>query len=159
MRALIQRVDGARCEVDGRVTGRIGVGLAVLLGIHVGDTDADAAWIAQRLPPLRVFPDDQGRMNLSLLQVLAALGPASGVGVLLVPNFTLCASTGKGHRPGFDRAMPPDRARAMYDQVAARVADAGVPVSTGVFGAHMRVTLTNDGPVTLLLDSADHRPG
>jgi D-tyrosyl-tRNA(Tyr) deacylase len=158
MRALVQRADGARVEVDGRVVGQVGQGLVVLLGIHATDDSRDAQWIAHRLPNLRIFSDAQGRMNRSVLQVLESQGVASGVGVLVVPNFTLCASTGKGHRPGFDQAMPPDRARTLFDEVVAGVAALGVPVATGVFGAHMRVTLTNDGPVTLLLDSAEHRP-
>ncbi len=157
MRALVQRVDGAKVEVEGGVAGRIGTGLAAFIGIHVTDDTADAEWMAHRLPALRIFPDVKGRMNLSVLQVLEQQGVASAVGVLLVPNFTLCASTGRGHRPGFDQAMPPERAKALFEEVVAGVIAAGVPVATGVFGAHMRVTLTNDGPVTLLLDSAEHR--
>lgn len=158
MRALVQRTLHARVDVDDRTIGRIEMGLAVLLGVHASDDSPDAHWIAHRLPHLRVFPDDQGRMNRSVMQILETRGVASGVGILLVPNFTLCASTARGHRPGFDQAMPPERARALFDEVVSGVAALGVPVATGLFGAHMRVTLTNDGPVTLLLDSAEHRP-
>lgn len=159
MRALIQRVDGARVEVGGILQGQIGIGLAVLLGVHASDGPDDLDWMAARIPALRVFPDAQGKMNLSVLQALGQHGVASDAGVLLIPNFTLCASTGKGHRPGFDQAMPPDRAKVMFEKLAVRLAASGVPVATGIFGAHMRVTLTNDGPVTVLLDSAEHRRG
>jgi D-tyrosyl-tRNA(Tyr) deacylase len=147
MLALIQRVAHASVAVDDRTIGSIARGFLVLLGVHRDDTDRDADWIADRIPRLRVFTDDAGKMNLALPQVAGA--------VLVVPNFTLCADASRGNRPSFDAAMPPDRAREMWLAVCARIAAAGVPVEKGEFGAHMHVALENDGPVTILLNSRD----
>lgn len=148
MRALLQRVSHASVTVDDRIVGAIDAGILVFLGVSRDDTDADLQYIADKIPVLRIFHDDEGRMNRSVVDC--------GGSVLLVSQFTLYASTGKGRRPGFDRAAPPDHARSLYEQLAHRLA-AVVPVATGEFGAKMEVNLLNDGPVTIMLDSVDRR--
>lgn len=132
-------------EVDGQVVGRVNHGLVVLLGVAKEDGEADVRFMVEKLPALRIFGDQQGKMNLSIREV--------GGAVLLVSQFTLLGDTAKGRRPGFDRAAPPETARLLYEQVAAGLRGGGLQVDTGVFGAHMRVSLENDGPVTLILDS------
>lgn len=156
MISVVQRVAWARVEVAGRVEASIGVGLMVLVGVHGLDTRADADWTAQRLAGLRVLPDQAGKMNLSVAQLPAPQD--DGASVLLVPNFTLCARTGQGNRPGFADAMAPGPARALFEAVAHRLDGLGVRSRSGVFGADMLVTLANDGPVTVLLNSHDHVP-
>lgn len=145
MKAVIQRVTRASVEVDGRIVGRIGAGLLVLLGVAKGDEERDLLYLVEKLHTLRIFSDDQGKMNRSLVEV--------GGEVLLVSQFTLLGDTTKGRRPGFDRAAAPDEARTWYEQAVTRLRAVGVKVETGVFGAHMQVELLNDGPVTFLLDS------
>jgi D-tyrosyl-tRNA(Tyr) deacylase len=145
MRAVVQRVVRASVEVDGAVVGSTGCGLCVLLGAMQGDTAADARFIAGKLATLRIFTDEQGRMNRSVQDI--------GGGVLLVSQFTLAADTTSGTRPGFSRALEPQAARELCEFVAAELRSAGLPVGQGVFGAHMQVSLLNDGPVTILLDS------
>lgn len=145
MKAVIQRVTGASVEVEGQVVGRIGLGLLVLLGVAKGDEERDIAYLVEKVQTLRIFADDQGKMNRSLIDVGGAL--------LVVSQFTLLGDTAKGRRPGFDLAAPPETARALYEQAVGRLRAAGLPVETGVFGAHMHVELRNDGPVTFLLDS------
>ena len=149
MLTVVQRVARASVTVEGRVVGRIDGGLAVLVGVHRSDEDADVQWMAERLVGLRVFGDESGKMNLSMAQV--------GAGCLLIPNFTLCAQTGKGHRPSFTDAMEPGRAKGMFEMLCLKVAASGVPTGMGVFGADMKVELLNDGPVTVLLDSSVNR--
>lgn len=145
MRALVQRVREASVAVGGETVGAIGPGLLVLLGVRMGDTEVQADWIADKIAALRVFPDDSGRMNRSVLD-------ASGE-VLVVSQFTLYGSLKKGTRPSFSQAAPPEAATALYEYVVARLSDAlGRPVPTGVFGARMEVHLVNDGPVTLMLE-------
>lgn len=144
MRAVVQRVSRARVEVGGEEVGAIERGVLVLVGVADGDTDADLEWLARKLTALRVFPDAEGKMNRSVADV--------GGAALLVSQFTLCADVGKGTRPSFGRAMEPALAQAMFDALVRRVGEA-VPVATGRFGANMQVELTNDGPVTLWLDS------
>ena len=144
MRALLQRVSTARVEVAGEVIGAIGPGLLVLIGVQRADTPDHATRLAQRLLTYRIFDDAAGRMNLDVTQIHG--------GVLLVPQFTLAADTARGRRPGFDPAAPPDQARALFDALVAATRAAHTPVETGRFGAHMAVTLTNDGPVTFLLE-------
>ncbi|WP_447971995.1 D-aminoacyl-tRNA deacylase [Nitrospira sp. Kam-Ns4a] len=154
MRAVIQRVTEAAVEVDGEVVGRIGAGLLVLLGVARGDADADVAWMVEKLATLRIFSDAQGKMNRSIAEAGGAL--------LIVSQFMLLGDTSKGRRPGFDHAAPSDQARALYERVAAGLKARGLPVETGQFGAVMRVSLVNDGPVTLILDSRgglDEGPG
>lgn len=145
MKAVIQRVTRASVEVDGRIVGRIGAGLLVLLGVAKGDEERDLLYLVEKLHTLRIFADDQGKMNRSLVEV--------GGEVLLVSQFTLLGDTTKGRRPGFDRAAAPDEARTWYEQAVTRLRAVGVKVEAGVFGAHMQVELLNDGPVTFLLDS------
>ena len=145
MRAVLQRVSSARVRVDDATVGDIGRGLLVLLGVARGDTAADATAIAAKITALRVFEDDAGRMNLSVADVQG--------GVLVVSQFTLLGDCRGGRRPSYIDAAPPETANALYETVVAAVRQAGVPVATGVFRAHMAVELVNDGPVTLLIDS------
>ncbi len=149
MRIVVQRVTGATLGVvendQEREYARIGAGLVALVGIESGDTDADAAWGADKLANLRIFEDGAGKMNLSVQDV--------GGSALLVPNFTVAGSCRKGRRPSFDGAMAPAEAEPFFDAFCERVRALGVPVETGVFGAHMRVRIENDGPVTIWLDS------
>lgn len=146
MRVVLQRVSSARVTVSGRVTGEIGPGLLLLQGIEPADTTADGEWLAQKITKLRIFADDAGQMNRSVVDV--------GGGILLVSQFTLHASTAKGTRPSFHAAARPEQARPLYELFAAQLATLlGRPVQTGEFGAMMDVALVNDGPVTLLLDS------
>ena len=145
MRAVIQRVREAKVEVDGNIVGQVGPGLLVYLGVGKGDTEADVQFMAEKLANLRIFSDDAGKMNRSVIDI--------GGGVLLVSNFTLHGDCRKGRRPGFDGAADPALADGLYEKVAQLIAQQGVPVAKGVFGAHMHVTSVNDGPVTFLLDS------
>lgn len=145
MIALVQRVSEARVTVDGRVTGQIGRGLLVLLGVHRADTAAEVAWVAKKVANLRVFPDDEGRMNRSLLDV--------GGEALVVSQFTLYGDARKGNRPSFVEAAPPERGEALYQAFVAELERLlGRPVPTGEFGAMMDVQLVNDGPVTLWIE-------
>src|SRR5450432_2802286 len=142
MRAAIQRVREAAVTVDGRTVARIRAGLLVLCGVSPSDSDAEAAWLAHKIVALRIFDDDAGVMNRSVRDI--------GGEVLAVSQFTLHASTRKGARPSYSGAAPPDIARPLFDAfVGALERELGRPVPTGVFGAHMRVALINDGPVTL----------
>ena len=145
MRAHVQRVTRASVEVDGRVVGAIERGLLVLVGVTASDGPADAARLAEKVVRLRCFNDDAGAMNL-------ALGDVSGA-VLAVSQFTLYGDTAKGHRPSFASAAPPEQAERLYRAFVDAVAALGVPVAEGVFRAHMMVSLVNDGPVTLLLET------
>ncbi len=147
MRAIVQRVNHARLTVEGETIAEIGPGLVVLAGIYADDTERDRTFVAEKTANLRVFQDEAGKMNLSVLDV--------GGEVLLAPNFTVAGSTRKGRRPSFDRAMAPEQSRSEFDRLAADLASQGVPVKTGVFGAHMHVLLENDGPVTLVIDSRE----
>ena len=147
MKAILQRVTSASVEVDGTVVGQIGTGLLVLLGVAKGDGEVDCRYLVEKLRTFRIFSDEQGKMNRSLVDI--------GGSVLLVSQFTLLASTANGRRPSFDGAAPPDIAKRLYEQVAADLRAAGTPVEIGVFAAHMRVALVNDGPVTFALDSRD----
>lgn len=146
MRVVLQRVLSARVEVDGQVTGAIGPGLLVLSGFEESDTQTDLAWISSKLTRMRIFPDEAGVMNRSVLD-------ASGE-VLAVSQFTLFASVRKGNRPSWSRAAPPEVARPLFEQFVRQLEiDLGRGVPTGVFGADMKVHLVNDGPVTLFIDS------
>lgn len=149
MKAVIQRVTRASVEVEGEVIGRIDVGLLVLVGIAKEDTEADVRYVADKLVGLRIFSDAEGKMNRSIIDV--------GGQVLIVSQFTLLADTAKGRRPGFERAALPERALNLYEKVISMVRDRGLHVESGRFGAHMRVSLDNDGPVTFLLDSTANR--
>jgi D-aminoacyl-tRNA deacylase len=146
MRAVVQRCRRAQVTVDGQVVGAIDRGLMVLLGAGKGDGEADVAYIVDKLAGLRIFPDADGKMNLSVLDV--------GGGVLVVSQFTLYGDTRKGRRPAFVDALEPVAAEALYERAVAALRAAGVTqVATGVFRADMQVELVNDGPVTILLDS------
>jgi len=145
LRALIQKVSQARVEVDGRIIGEIGAGALVLLGVSRQDGVDDAAYLADKVVNLRIFPDDSGRMNRSLLD--------TGGSMLVVSQFTLYGDCRKGRRPSFDQAARPEEARALYEQFVGECRAAGVHVETGVFQAMMRVSLVNEGPVTILCES------
>ncbi|MDD3109626.1 MAG: D-aminoacyl-tRNA deacylase [Eubacteriales bacterium] len=145
MRAVVQRVAKAAVAVEGETRGSIGPGLVVLLGVEAGDSEKDAAYIAGKIARLRIFEDEAGKMNRSVLDV--------GGEALLVSQFTLLGDARGQNRPGFTRAEEPERANALYEDCARELGKQGVPVSTGVFRAHMHLSLVNDGPVTILLDS------
>jgi D-tyrosyl-tRNA(Tyr) deacylase len=149
VRALVQRVARARVTVAGREVGAIGHGLVVLAAAGRGDSEDDVAWTAGKLARLRIFADDQGRMNRSVADV--------GGSVLVVSQFTLYGDVARGNRPGFTAAAEPEAGAALIDRLAALLREAGLPVATGEFRAHMQVELTNDGPVTIWLDSAGRR--
>ena len=146
MRILLQRVSEASVTIAGSVTGRIGPGLLVLLGIDGEDTEEDITWLCGKLLRLRIFGDPDGKMNLSVLD--------TGGELLVVSQFTLFASTQKGNRPGFTRSAAPTVARPLYERFLAHLSEgAGRPVVAGTFGADMQVALVNDGPVTIWIDS------
>jgi len=148
MRAVIQRVTEASCTVDGEITGAIQQGLLVLLGIGETDTNADIGWLAQKIVNMRIFSDDEGKMNRSLIDIHGS--------VLLISQFTLFASTKKGNRPGFTRAARPDTAIPLYEEMKAEISRlTGTPTATGIFGADMKISLINDGPVTVMMDTQD----
>jgi D-tyrosyl-tRNA(Tyr) deacylase len=145
VRAVVQRVSRAEVRVEGRTTGRIARGLAVLLGVAREDGEDDGRLLADKVAALRVFEDAAGKMNLPVAEV--------GGGVLVVSQFTLLGDARRGNRPSFVEAAAPDRASALYDRFCELLRDKGLPVATGVFRATMEVELVNDGPVTILLDS------
>ena len=149
MRAVVQRVSQASVTVGDEVVGAIGHGLLILLGIGVGDSEAEARLLAEKTANLRIFADEEGRFNRSLLDI--------GGEALVVSQFTLYADTRRGRRPSFSDAAPPEIAAPLVDVFAGELRRLGVAVSTGRFGAMMRVALVNDGPVTILLDSATFR--
>lgn len=144
MRAVCQRVSEARVRVAGEIVGEIGPGLCVLLGVARGDGKAETARLAGKIARLRVFADDEGRFDRSLLDL--------GGAALVVSQFTLLADTAKGNRPSFSAAAPPEEAEPVYEAFCAELEGLGVPVQRGVFGARMAVELVNDGPVTIVLD-------
>lgn len=145
MKAVVQRVTQARVETGGAVVGEIGPGLLVLLGVGKPDTEADSAFLAAKIAGLRIFSDEAGKMNRSLLD--------TGGAMLAVSQFTLYGDCRKGRRPSFDAAAPPDQARALYEHFIAAARSTGLRVETGIFQADMAVSLTNDGPVTLIVES------
>lgn len=145
MRAVIQRVSGARVVIDGKEYSRIGAGLLVLVGVEKEDAPEDAQMLARRIVELRIFEDEAGKMNRSIAE--------AGGQILAVSQFTLLGDCRKGRRPSFDPAAPPDVARTLYQRFVNEIDALGIPVSTGVFQAMMDVELTNQGPVTFILDS------
>ena len=147
MRALVQRVTESSVLVDGRETGSTGKGLVVFLGVSRDDDEADASYLVEKITNLRIFPDERDRFDRSALDV--------GAELLLVSQFTLYADTRRGRRPDFTQAAPLDEAQQLYDCTVDLFRQSGLKVDTGVFQEYMRVRLENDGPVTLLLDSAD----
>lgn len=147
MRAVVQRVRWARVSVDGKVEGEIEGGVCVLLGVTHGDGPEQVRWLAGKVANLRIFEDDEGKLNHSLLDV--------GGAALVISQFTLYGDCRKGRRPSFVAASEPEKARRLYEDFAHQLTSAGVAVSTGVFQAHMQVELCNDGPVTLILDTPE----
>lgn len=145
MRAVLQRVANASVAVEGRIAGAIESGLLVYVGVGKGDRKEDAAWLAAKIAELRIFPDEEYKMNRSVRD--------AGGSILAVSQFTLYADARKGRRPGYDRAASPDEARELYDTFIEQLRDTGLKVETGVYQASMDVTYTNKGPVTILLDT------
>lgn len=144
MRAVVQRVTRATCHVEGQLTGEIGHGFVVLLGVAPSDTTAIARQLADKIVKLRVFNDDAGKTNRSVQDI--------GGGILSISQFTLYADTRRGNRPSFIGAAPPEQAKALYETFNAALREYGLPVGEGIFGAHMVIDLTNDGPVTIPLE-------
>ena len=147
MKALLQRVAKALVTVDGRVVGEIAQGLVVLLGVAGQDCENDAGYMADKIANLRIFSDDHSKFNLSTMNVNGE--------VLVISQFTLLSDTKKGRRPSFTSAAPPEKAKTLYNYFIMRLKQTGLKVETGEFGAHMIVEILNDGPVTIMLDSAD----
>lgn len=144
MRALLQRVTEASVAIEGQTIGRCGPGLLIFVCAMQGDAQAEVDRLAARISKLRIFPDAAGRMNRSILD--------AGGSALVVSQFTLAADTSRGNRPGFSAAAPPDEGRRLYDHFADRIATLGIPTETGRFGADMKVSLLNDGPVTIFME-------
>ena len=149
MKAVIQRVKSAQVCVDGRVSGKIGKGLLVLLGVGKGDGESDLSFLTSKIPELRIFEDDSGKFNLSLREIDGE--------ILVVSQFTLFGDCRKGRRPSFTEAEEPSAAKHLYGQFILKLKERGIPVETGEFQTKMEVHLINDGPVTLLLDSRQGR--
>jgi len=149
MKAVLQRVTSASVEIEGKIVGQIRSGLLVLLGVEKEDSESDGRYLVEKIRALRIFSDEQGKMNRSLVDV--------GGAVLLVSQFTLLGRTANGRRPSFDAAAPPDEAKRLYELVAMELRAQGTIVETGVFAAHMQVALLNDGPVTFVVDSREVR--
>jgi len=148
MRAILQRVSEASCKVDGNITGQIGIGFLVLLGIEDADAAEDLQWLAQKIVNMRVFGDENGLMNKALADVEGD--------ILLISQFTLFAQTKKGNRPSFIRAARPEKAIPLYEQMIKTLTElTGKPIATGIFGADMKISLVNDGPVTIVMDTKD----
>jgi len=145
LRAVVQRVGRASVSVDGKIAGEIGPGLLVFVGVGRGDTQQDADYVATKILGMRIFQDDEGKMNLDVAQ--------AGGSVLVVSQFTLFGDIRKGKRPDFAMAALPDEARNLIEQIVQRINRANIVVQTGVFGSHMIVDIENDGPVTIMLDS------
>ncbi|MDR3167833.1 MAG: D-tyrosyl-tRNA(Tyr) deacylase [Treponema sp.] len=145
MRAVVQRIRNARVLSEGRVSGELAAGLLVYLGVAEGDTEEDAEYLAEKIGTLRIFEDREGKMNLAVAE--------AGGGVLTISQFTLLADARKGRRPSYSKAAHPDRAKALYEYFMEKIRAQGLPCEGGVFQTHMQVSYTNDGPVTILLDS------
>lgn len=147
MRAVIQRVASADVEVDGKIIGSIGPGLLVLAAVHKSDSESAAEWLAQKIVALRLFKDDEGRMNLSVQDI--------GGEILIVSQFTLYADCRRGRRPSYGESADPEKAKALYDYFVKCVRSSGIKVEEGQFRAHMKVRLLNDGPVTVIVDTPE----
>ena len=144
MKVLVQRDLNASVEVGGRKVSAVGKGILAFVGVEKDDTAAHAAWMAQKICALRIFEDENGKMNLSVRDI--------GGEILAVSQFTLCADTTRGNRPGFERAAFPEDARKLYEEFVARIREIGIPAQTGIFQADMQVSLLNDGPATFILE-------
>ena len=151
MRALVQRVRSAHVQVEGETTGQIGAGLLVFLGVTHQDDATDLAYLVGKISRLRIFSDQNGKMNRSVQDI--------GGSILVVSQFTLYGDTRRGNRPGFDQAAKPDLAEQLYEQFCQALQALGIPVATGRFAADMQIALVNDGPVTLMIDSQERRTG
>lgn len=150
MRAVVQRVSEASVSIEGKMKGEIEAGLLVFLGVTPDDGDNDIAWLSHKIPAIRIFPDDDGLMNRSVLD--------TGGGILLISQFTLYGNLRKGTRPSFNRAAPPDIAVPLYERFIKELErELGKPVPTGEFGAMMEIKAVNDGPVTLFIDSKERK--
>jgi D-tyrosyl-tRNA(Tyr) deacylase len=154
LKSVVQRVIDASVSVGGVVKGRIRSGLLVYLGVALDDCESDADWLAEKIANLRIFEDAEGKMNVSLKDA-AAVDPAKagGMGVLAVSQFTLLGDARKGRRPSWGKAAPPEKAKQLYEYFMEKIREQGLVCESGEFQAHMRVAYTNDGPVTILLDS------
>ncbi|MFZ0391186.1 MAG: D-aminoacyl-tRNA deacylase [Calditrichia bacterium] len=151
MRAVIQRVSSASVSVESRILSEIKTGMVVLLGVHENDSPDDAEYLADKVAGLRIFEDEQGKMNLSSAQVNGE--------ILAISQFTLYSDTRKGRRPGFSSAARPEKAEPLYENFMTALRERSIPVHRGQFGAMMRVSINNDGPVTIIIDSEDrHKP-
>ena len=155
MKAVVQRIIDASVSVEGRVTGRIGFGLLVYLGVALDDKPADADWLAEKIANLRIFDDADGKMNLSLSDIVSCNSEKTGIGVLAVSQFTLLGDARKGRRPSWAKAAPPETARDLYVYFIKKIRETGLLCESGEFQARMKVTYTNEGPVTILLDSRE----
>jgi D-aminoacyl-tRNA deacylase len=154
VKAVVQRAKNASVKVENALTGSIGSGLLVYLGVARDDSEKDAEWMAEKIANLRIFEDAQGKMNLSLLDIVAQNKTAdTTVGVLAVSQFTLLADASKGRRPYYGEAADPEKANRLYECFLEKIRERGLVCEAGVFQAHMDVTYTNDGPVTIILDS------
>lgn len=149
MKALIQRVDRAEVTVDSEIISSIGKGILVFLGIKKGDTEKDIDYLVKKISQLRIFEDEKGKINLSLQDVKGE--------ILVVSQFTLCADCRRGNRPSFDMAERPEIAKSLYEQFVAKIRELGISVSTGIFGASMKISLINNGPVTIMLESKEQK--
>lgn len=149
MKALIQRVDKAEVTVDSEIISSIGKGILVFLGIKKGDTEKDIDYLVKKISQLRIFEDEKGKINLSLQDVKGE--------ILVVSQFTLCADCRRGNRPSFDMAERPEIAKSLYEQFVAKIRELGISVSTGIFGASMKISLINNGPVTIMLESKEQK--
>ena len=152
MKAVVQRVADASVTVDGVAKGRIKAGLLAYLGVAHDDSETDAVWLAEKIVHLRIFEDTDGKMNLSLKDIIAN---GADAGILAVSQFTLLADARKGRRPSWNGAAPPETAKKLYEYFMAKIREQGVTCESGEFQAHMKVTYTNDGPVTIILDSKE----
>ncbi|SNZ11368.1 D-tyrosyl-tRNA(Tyr) deacylase [Persephonella hydrogeniphila] len=146
MIAVVQRVNSSWVEVDGKIVGKIGKGINILLGVVKGDTEEDIEKLLKKVPFLRIFEDDKGKMNLSLIDIKGE--------ALVISQFTLAGNVKKGRRPSFDDAEEPERARELYEKFVKKLSEY-VPVQTGIFAAHMKVFIENDGPVTFIINSKE----
>ena len=162
MKAVVQRVRNASVKAEGSITGSIDWGLLVYLGVSTDDNEKAAEWIAEKVINLRIFEDAEGKMNLSIFDIIKQAGEGrltekKSIGVLAISQFTLLGDAIKGRRPYFGAAADPVKAKSLYELFIAEVKDAGLICEAGVFQAHMDITYTNDGPVTILLDSPLHK--
>jgi D-tyrosyl-tRNA(Tyr) deacylase len=156
LKAVVQRVIDASVRVSGSLRGRVDSGLLVYLGVALKDDESDADWLAEKIANLRIFEDAEGKMNLSLKDVIQGAGEAgTSIGVLAVSQFTLLGDARKGRRPSWGRAAPPEEAKRLYEYFMGKIREAGLRCESGEFQAHMQVAYTNDGPVTILLDSRE----